>query len=759
MQVIAHNGPNWTPGSLAVQACSGQIAVAVRNTVLFYDFNGRYTGEIRAVGRGRVTALAFCTAPALTHLLAVGTSEGFVRIFDAQTRRVFRRVREPTQGKRREAGVFAVRFVHRFPNVLLVLTEPNRMCCWRYEDPQIARCVVDMELQVQELNSVECVPGSSSLVLVGGLSKDGLRVGIVMVVDLSGKHPPSIFYRGFVIYDLVTRAEDNGSGANEILLVMASAARRRPLMYKSLDGMTWTLVTERVANNGSIATGPSSSTGGATYAGNKDNPAEYRCAATWCGPRELMVSDPKGTVIHWHMDDDDCLIERSERQSAHIRQVFAMKALGTKNEFVSISMDRTIAAWVLSDIASNETKMLLKWRTFKTTGHVKALSVTQPSRSEQKLVTGTEQRLSTSSVVFFATSDTITCIGSGENDAYFMIGEVCPLGPPSRKRKRESLLILSPCVIDKKSVSPDAVQTANLTLFATHGSGSKRLGLIRLVDGELEFVCSSKQKPQNGSKQHQFIMFSARAYTAAISISSNGEAQKQILPQSRDCWKEARKTSSLLSDGSFAASFGETTPSASAACVLQQHDRDEYLLCIGYEDGSLAVFTPSGKRVVGPVGTGLSQITCITYRSDCSVIAVCDRNGLVVTSSLDISQHEYEDAKREQVLEIKRHEGLEEAIRHMTWSKSVPQSDSRSSEANVYLLAITERGSMYAWIYQEDCTLLLRAELKAHNGAVNSSAWESDKCLLSAGEDGTIRKWDLEKQPWPRTTVKKNTIP
>lgn len=753
MQVVAHNGPNWNAGALAVQPSTGDIAVGVRSTVLLYDCSGRFTGEIRAVGRGRVSALSFCHAPALTHLLAVGTSDGFIRVFDAQTRRVFRKVREPMQGKRREGCVFAIRFVQRFPNVLLVVTEPNRIRCWRYENANNVQCVVEKELELQSISCVECVPGFSRLVLVGGTSKNDTGVGVVMLVDLSGKQSPHVFHKACVVYDLVVRREEGRDGVSEILLLMVSAAIRRPFMYKSIDGKMWTAIISEDADDVASDTAPSAMVDRNGSTEMKNTRAEYRCSGTWCGPSELLTSDSRGTIVHWHMGDSCRLTERGERQSAHMRQVFSMKSLGGQNEFVSISMDRTIAAWVLVDIESVEPTILLKWRTLRTTGPVKALSLSGPPYDEKQLTSDPRRKASETSVACFSTSDnTITCIGCEKNGVYFMIGELSPFAASSSKRRRESISHLSPCAINTDAVSLDHLQTTNLTLFA---SSNKRFGIVKLVDGQLEFVCSKRQKQQNGSQAPSMqpcITFCSLGDAAALSVASNGSIIKWVLPNAKESWKESKLTSTFCLGGSFTVGFGveEKTPSASAACVIPGLSEDKYFLLMGYEDGSVALYAPCGKCIVGPVTTGLSRLTCIAYQTDSKVLVIADKGGSMATSVLDTSQYGREDVKEGVVLEIKHHESLEEAIRYMTWSSSVPQSSGRSEGS--YLLAITDNGNALVWVYQEDCTFALRSELKGHSGKVNFAVWESDRCLLTAGEDGTIRKWDLERQPQPRVT-------
>lgn len=757
MQVVAHSGPNWNPGALAVQPSTGDIAVGVRSTVLLYDFAGRFTGEIRAVGRGRVTALAFCRAPALTHLLAVGTSDGFVRVFDAQTRILFRKVREPTQGKRREGSVFAIRFVQRFPNVLVVASEPNRICCWRYEDANKVKCVVQKELELQSLSCVECVPGFSRLVLVGGASKDDPSAGTVVVVDISGRESPHVLHKGCVVYDLVVRREEGRDGVCEILLLMVSAAIRRPFMYTSINGKIWTAITSGNMDDAASDTAHSDVLDRNGSAGIKNTRSEYRCSGTWCGPSELLTSDSRGTIVHWHMGDSRCLTERGERQSAHTRQVFSMKPLGEKNEFVSISMDRTIAAWVLLDRGSVEPKIMLKWRTLRTTGQVKALSLSRARCDGRQSTSVRRRKAAETSAICFTTSDnTLTCIGSEKSNAYFMIGELTPFGASSSKRKRESISLLSPCAIDQDAVSLEGLQTTNLALFA---SSNKRFGIVKLVDGQLEFVCTRKQKGQNSSQAPSMvpcIAFSSSGDVAALSVANDGSIQKWLLPNSKESWKESKLTSTFCLGGSFTVGFGEKTPLASAACIIPGLNQDEPFLLMGYDDGSVALYAPCGKCIVGPVATGLSRLTCIAYQTDSKVLAIADRGGSIATSVLDTSLYGLEAVKREDVvLEIKRHDDLEEGIRYLTWSSSVPQSGSRAEGS--YLVAITDKGNVLVWVCQDGCVVALRAELKGHSGKVNFAVWENDRCLLTAGEDGTIRKWDLTRQPQPR--VANATVP
>jgi hypothetical protein len=108
MQSLRNAGGNWAPGCASTDAEGGTIAVAVRSgAVLLRATDGGFLGELRLPGRAppRTTAVRFCHAFALRHLLAVGADDGAVAIFDAHTRRVARIVTRRGGGRQREASV------------------------------------------------------------------------------------------------------------------------------------------------------------------------------------------------------------------------------------------------------------------------------------------------------------------------------------------------------------------------------------------------------------------------------------------------------------------------------------------------------------------------------------------------------------------------------------------------------------------------------------------------------------------------------
>lgn len=745
MQLLAHNGPNWSPGALAVQPCHDWIAVGVRNTVVFYDFEGRFIGEIRAVGRGRVSALSFCEAPALTHLLAVGTSEGFVRVYDAQTRRIFRKVREPAQGKKKRLSIFALRFVNRFPNVLLVVTEPNQICMWKYETAENIRCVFDMFLDVRIITCVTLIPGSSELLLVAGLLQDEAGEGIAMVIDVSRNERPSIFHKGAIVNDLVTSVRDEASGSHHFFLLMVSAYCKRPVIYKSLDGVSWSALESSSQTSTPSWIDTTDETPLRERTSRDRTPSHYYCSGTWCGQRDLVVSNPRGTIVHYHIDGNNRLQERTHRQSAHIRQIFSMKALKTKYQFVTSSMDRTVALWQLDSSTSDEPSIKLKCRTPRTNGPIKSLAISLPNQlSETKMATGRGGRCN--SFVSFATNDTITFLSCIENGSCDVIGEISPIG--NTVRKRETIESVTRMATRENGEFPNRTDKTSLFLFATSNG---RVGLIRLLNGELQFVFSRKRKCQNNSKEQKSRLLAVHGDTAITSISGSGDLETMMLPLSERAWAEARNSPKQWPAGSLCLRADETTPKASAACRIQQQNGDECLLCLGYEDGTLALFNISGGLVAGPVVTGLARVLCIAHKWVQHTIVASDGDCGIVTISADgISFSSHAGSESQPLLRIHHHhQNLVDGIRSLIWSPSASTNDACAVERSTYLVAITNRGEIYVWIYQENEELVLRAHIKSLYGRVSCCVWESYHCLLSGGEDGSIRRWELEKQPWP----------
>lgn len=752
MQVLAHTGPNWNPGALDVSQQHRLIAIGSRNTVLLYNYEGQFAAELRAVGRGRVTALRFCRSPTLTHLLIVGTSNGFVRIFDVLARRIFRKVCEPAIASC-HGSVFALRFVQRFPNVVLVASSPNKLACWRYENAGELRNLVDERLEFRDMLSVNNVPGYPSLIMVAGVCPHDANVGIVSVVDLASNGTTQVIHRGELIYEVTMTvitpyAMDRQAKKNKcVAAALSSPLQRYPLIYRTTDGLHWNMCRSRQRQPDPEV---DSTSGERNATRNGGRLAVYRCSATWQQQNVLLSSDQRGTILLWKVLNDGRVVRSASRQSAHMRQVFAMVPLCSGNSFVSISMDRTLAAWVVTGLETPFPKIVLKWRSLRTSGPVKTLAVSRlvgniPKDSNASVKDPEDEH----TVLSFCCDDNVvTCLDlCSKTSSYSMIGEALPLGSMTGKRKRESINHLAPCVLTPNGVLTEKGQESNLAVFAdTQG----RLGILKLLDGQLEFLCSKRRKG-NSTLRITALNCNARSI---ISVAKNGELNRWVLPNSSELRKEYKSSSLQSQTRLLISNRGEQLRSITASSAVQAQGGGKYFL-IGYAGGLVALFSILGKLLLQPICTGMSEVTSISYLEASRVVAIADTEGSVGIFTLDVALFDRDGPSCENSLDptVDIYKVRSERIASIQWSPDTCAFSGNGKAFQHYLSIVSGRCGVSVWAHSVDVGLQLCAELKGHSGTVSSAAWTSERILLTTGADGTIREWNVEKQPKPPSSA------
>lgn len=729
MQVIAHNGPNWHPQALATHPLIPLIAVGVRTTVLLYQPDGTLTAELRVTGRGHVTALSFCTCNALTHLLAVGTSDGFVRVFDWETRRIFRKICEPVGGK--GATVFDVRFLARFGNVLMVLRLGGSVEWFRYEGG-VAISVGKVKLDVRRVLCAEHILTETEILLVGGVTK-GKR-GIVLAVDLRKMVVMNEVWSGKDYLFEITVRKEQGERGRQFLMALNQGIRGNVGIMQSIDGVRWTCIASSEANTAEVEES------------TKDE-SQYHCSVVWCGQDTLVSSEGDGGIVVWQVEDSRKLVEKVREQSAHVRQVFAMRELmgGDAQSFASISMDRTIAVWVLTSL-EGKWKVHLKFRSLRTSGPVRslALSQSQPRMNEKGCPVQKE------SILTYCSRDVITCVLlNASGDRCEMKGELTLFGSNDGKEKKERVSHLGSFPLNAEALSTDPKRSFDV---ATLGGVDGRLGLIKITDGRLEYIISKKRKRQSKSSDISLKQILLTRCNRAVSIANNGETVEWAFPGYEQLFEE-EQSKSITSRTSYNVDrMAAKDSDIGATCLVPLESEDGFSILCGDGNGLVSVQSVRDNGPMSMVDTSLSRINCITYHKRHDLVAAADSCGSIATLRMLFSCADHSAVLTEPIIHGQHCPG--ETLGYLAWApicgdESKDESCECSKEG-AYLAAITTKGESIIFILDKDSRLAVRTRLKGHFGKVYSLVWESGHSLLTGGEDGSVRQWNVLRQPWPQ---------
>uniref|UniRef100_A0A7S0BHV2 Anaphase-promoting complex subunit 4 WD40 domain-containing protein n=1 Tax=Rhodosorus marinus TaxID=101924 RepID=A0A7S0BHV2_9RHOD len=123
MNILLHPAPNWYSSScFDIDYYGVSVAVATRNTVTFLETdNGAVIGELKIGRKERITSVRFNSALGLRHVLATGSSNGQIRVWDADSRREIKRF-DPLKGH----VIKSLEFPSTAPHVLLAGAASSR---------------------------------------------------------------------------------------------------------------------------------------------------------------------------------------------------------------------------------------------------------------------------------------------------------------------------------------------------------------------------------------------------------------------------------------------------------------------------------------------------------------------------------------------------------------------------------------------------------------------------------------------------------
>lgn len=718
MQVLAHTGPSWHSSALATHPHQPLLALAVRTTVLLYTPSGSLEAELRSTGRGCVTSVHFCSAPALTHLLVVGTTNGFVRVFDWESRRVFRTVCEPPSGE--VNAVFAARFVPQFPNVLVVVWQGGNVKWFRIEKG--GRKIGEFRLPFTHVLGVEVVGGKWDVMLVSGDDDYG---GTVVKLDMTKIGRMAIVTRGECIYGMSATAIR--SGANErILLAAKGSCAGPPLLFESPDAEKWSLVASQTTQQ-------------------TDDRKKFNCAVAWCGSDRVITSDPGGLLVTWRLEESLNFTRTDSLQTAHMRQVFAIKRVHGLDclAFASISMDRTMSVWKMAVFDGVE-KWHLNYSSPRVTGPVRSIAFTS---RDFHIPEGGGVSSGIAKFISFCHGGAVTVLELSEDEGNcVLVGEIKPFG--NLGESDSASMIHSVCTSNHVTDEGASLSAPMFTFVSVDG----QVGAIRVNEKrEIESFLSKKRKRRpDDHKGAKCMELTSVASDTVVSVAENGDVVEWRLCCGENNKSKVGQRIAITSQNSYSLrAFGEIGSAGRVVLPIRIEHCNEYAFLICCGDGSVAIYSRTGHPLLPPFMTSLQNITCAAFSGRCGLVAVADTTGSLVTFNVRSPSlfQECEATKRAE--NVQRHDDFREPLTFLSWSPEPDETLLPSPGVGLYLAGITSKGESVVFMSDEQVRIVLRTRLRGHSRNVCLVRWESSNFLLTAGVDGTVRRWNISKQPWP----------
>ncbi|CAN8061986.1 unnamed protein product [Agarophyton chilense] len=709
MRIVAHNGPNWTRDSLATS--QQFVAIAVRNTVQIYSHNTAFETELRATGSpARIASISFCNAACLTSLLAVASQSGHVRVFDVDARRIFRVVCDGG------APCFAVRFLENMPFRVLVVSDS--LCV--FDIVKKVRLVVRRSLPLKKIFLVELIPNVSSNILVAGKRDTGACLCVVNVYDENESHT---LVTGFAVHDVAIRYRPNH--VHPYLMAVACEGVFYPMLFTSQDGVQWAKLPDMKPHV------PHHIRNTDKYEKQKKHlySQSLRTAVCWDADQILYTSNARGTIFAWQLNDASQLQFFAQRRYAHTRQIFSIKSVSSKIIF-SISMDRTLAKWHVTE--AGQPSLALQWRSLRTHGPVTALSMSTRL-----------QRADECYIAYTTGSNSVACVKwTPHEHQFFLEAEASPSNLALGKRKRGTISYVT--TLDQLfDDSFAAVKEEHETLFVFGFAEGKR-GTFTITDGK---VTVSPLQSDSSVTLRQ-----------ALVADPTSESRKTFEPTNNSsvpsAMSERKKKREVGMNNSVSLSMLENVlenDKVTSACLLPARGPEKgeqmcYLL--GSEKGLLYFLSKEQKITLVSTSLAASSILCIEYEPVSSLISVSDTNGVLFTLKWCETESSCQTSGTEgQVCEnsVNRYE-LSSPIRFMRWSSQASDEDSLAS-VSTYLLLALQNGETHVWSSDNKGRLSLRTKLREHRGRVNGAVLFESKYILTAGEDGTVRFWEIDRLP------------
>lgn len=758
MQLIAHQGPNYGRHVTAVRKGDGAIAVGVGRTIVVYSKEGEFEGELRTVGRGQTTCVAFCDGTKKhEHLLLSSTTERNIRLIDLEARRIVQTF--PENSMPRTHRVAYVNMVAQ-TNVVIVLLEPvypnrqslNAMAmCFNASTVKL----VDRHI-IHGLETITKVVQRNQITFVSGSGSGGGRVtGLVYALQLAPAEQDrgtltitsqTLYKKEQVVLDFSMgcrskteiASQFNGDGKEEnatgVLIAVLHGFDGIPNFYytgNELDEWKPMVMEKHVSHN----------------APPSHKNSRFIVCCEWISDNVVITSDAPGSLYMWHVDVKSNQAEKSIlyiRNHAHTRQVLNIHTMIGHDMCLSTSMDKTMAMWRMMGMKQDIPCLALCWRTLRTTG-----AVTAVGGDEDGIVYGCEQ-------------GTLTRVGKDKSVWDTNVaseGTVNEAGKRMRSRHINSLI-----GIDNEQ-----------TLFKTCDG---EVGVLKWnADSRVKVsVCKLGNKQRRANKQ-----VSSMHGDLAL-VESKGKGKKDII----EVWQLGTNKNNNNDNKSNCFGWMKVGTLCNighnhfvSSCEFNVGQR--HGIAIGTHSGQITIWVRQDQVHFYSIsdvneeyyGKSMDCICVSDDTHDGGVLAVCDSDSNLII-------HWFDGDRLQTRARTVKQLGNQSKVTRMAWNPTSsrcyengahPCSNGRdtceavtmTSTMTKYLVTVHANDQVLVWtvgLCRNDdddgrggvgdrIDLGQRGTIKEHFGAVRAVSWTNSSHVVTGGQDGSVRHYDVTRLPQP----------
>lgn len=748
MQLIAHQGPNYGRHVTAVRKGDGAIAVGVGRTIVVYSKEGEVEGELRTVGRGQTTCVAFCDGTKKhEHLLLSSTTERNIRLIDLEARRIVQTF--PENSMPRTHRVAYVNMVSQ-TNVVIVLLEPmfpNRqslnalaMCFNASTVKLVDRHVihgVETITKVVQRNQITYVSGSGS----GGGHVTGL-VYALQLVPAEHDHrtltiaSQTLYKEDQVVLDFSMRCRSKTEIASQydgdekeqnpkgLVIAVLHGFDGFPVFYYSGNylGEWKPMVMEKHASSNA----PSS-----------QRNSRFIVSCEWLSENVVITSDAPGSLYMWHVDIKSDQAEKSilyKRNHAHTRQVLNINTMIGHGMCLSTSMDKTVAMWRLMGIKQDIPCLALCWRTLRTTG-----AVTAVVGDEDGIVYGCEQ-------------GTLTRVGKNKtvwDTNVASEGSVNEAGKRMRSRHVNNLIaidkeqtLFKTCDGEAGMLSWNADSRVKVSLCKLGIKKTKANKQVSSMHGDLALIDSNRKGNSN----------MIEVWRVGTNKNNNNDNKSNCFG-----WMKVGTLGNVSRD--YYVSLCEFN-------VGQRHG-----IVIVSNHGHIGVWTSQDQLHFHTISDEYygKSIDCICVSDDTrdgGVLAACDSDSNLII-------HWFDGDRLQTRARTVRQLGKQSKVTRMAWNPTnsigndadpgsivsdTCEGTSSPSMMAKYLVTVHANDQVLVWTVGlcgndvgngggNRIELEQRGTIKEHFGAVRAVAWTNCSNVVTGGQDGSVRLYDVTRLP------------
>lgn len=756
MHVLAFRGPNWTSEATDVSENGETIAIATGRTVMLYERNGTCTAEIRATGRGRVSSLAFCKAKALTHLLAVLTTDAVIRLFDVYSRRIVRNVSDgrPATMDNFQGTPFAVRFVPNAPHIIFLLSTTGNWITFRIDTVQ-ATIVSKGCLSIEKVTSVTT---DAQRVFVSCKAAES-SVVFSLSPPTSCRKPPSKDFFSVNPILCKTRTDDISISKDGTRFAIMSSGLPAPIIRPLSNEIQDEIGVDK---NGDIE---------GQASGQAQEKVGIRACVAWVSASHVVSSNARGSLTLWYVDNNELMPRQiANRLQAHIRQVLCIRVVqhtemdayaNERPHFVTTSADNTIALWMLQGDRKGDISFKLVWRTARVQGPIHQLVFKHETPAVRD-----EARENCNGVLTFATAGTLTSMRmkshnplANEGPSWMQLAEIIgevslpttnmnALGKRNRDGRAGRKTNKANSAENAKNntgtihVNESAgirlsLAEGDCNLLAVYRRDGDDMGVIRCTDDKI--VTQPAYKQTHDISKCRVIQKSIWPVAGGFVTVRNREMIHQSIIESNHGNENERLTSfeqilAVLPDNADASAITAVTKvSCSSELMVMCTAQCIWLSKLG--EVSRKLLDLQTRRIV----PNNSHLTAAAVGGDTLAVGTSDgrlfisppgiNEGAIHRKSIEEGTWGTATLGRTAITQLK-----------WSWDGEILACVVAGNDLSIWRRTVNEQ--VKTSVQMEEY-----GRIKEHLGGVNVVAWTSLRTLVTAGEDSTLRLWNVMRLP------------